>query len=93
MIQARSFWDLNKERCENRKTKECKRRDHKIQLVEEIQKNMRQPNFKALVLALYYYWGDNVSYGLLSENLFQREQQHGGWEHGVTINFYEKNDF
>ena len=79
MIQARFFWDLNKERCENRKTKECKRRDHKIQLVEEIQKNMRQPNFKALVLALYYYWGDNVSYG--------------GWEHGVTINFYEKNDF
>ena len=54
---------------------------------------MRQPNFKALVLALYFYWGDNVSYGLLSENLFQRKQQHGGWEHGVTINFYEKNDF
>ena len=52
------------------KTKECKRRDHK--LVEEIKKNMRKPNFKASVLALYNYWRDRVKYALLSRNLFQR---------------------
>ena len=39
----------------------------KIKLVEEIKKNIRQPNFKALVLVLYYYCGDNVRYGLLSK--------------------------
>ena len=43
---------INKERCGSRKTKECKRCDHKIKLVEEIKKNMQQPNFKTLVLAL-----------------------------------------
>ena len=32
---------ITKERCGSRKTKECKRRDHKIKLVEEISKNMR----------------------------------------------------
>ena len=29
----------SKERCGSRKAKECKRRDHKIKLVEEIKKN------------------------------------------------------
>ena len=48
---------INKERCGSRKTKECKRRDHKIKLVQEIKKNIRQPDFKALVLVLYYYCG------------------------------------
>ena len=62
-----------------------------IKLVEEIKKNIGQPDFKALVLALYYYCWDNVKYGLLSKNLFQRKQQHGSWENFiVAINFYEK---
>ena len=52
---------------------------------------MRQPGFKALVLALCYYCGDKVKYGLLSKKLFQRKQQLGGWENwSVAINFYEK---
>ena len=42
-------------------------KDVMIKLVEEIKKNIRQPNFKALVLGLYYYHGDNVKYGLLSK--------------------------
>ena len=67
----------NKERSGNRKKKEWKIRDHKTKLVEEIKRNIRQSYFKALVLALYYYCGDNVKYGLLSKNLLQRKQQHG----------------
>ena len=44
-----------------------------------------------LVLALYYYCGDNVKYGLFSKNFIERKQKHGGWENlSVTINFYEK---
>ena len=43
------------------KTKECKRRDHKIKLYEKIKKNI-QPDFKTLVLALCYYCGDKVKY-------------------------------
>ena len=42
-------------------------KDVMIKLVKEIKKNIRQPNFKALVLGLYYYHGDNVKYGLLSK--------------------------
>ena len=76
LVKVKNF--TNKERCGSHKTKECKRRDRKIKLFEEIKKNMQQPNFKALVLALYYYCGDKVKYGLLSKNLFQRKQQHGG---------------
>ena len=64
LVKVKNF--INKERCGSRKTKECKRRDHKIK------------SFKALVLALYYYCGDKVKYGLLSKNLFQRKQQHDG---------------
>ena len=60
------------------KTKECKRRDHKIKLYEKIKKNIQQPDFKTLVLALHYYCGDKVKYGLHSKNLFQRKQEHGG---------------
>ena len=50
------------------------------------------PNFKALILAFYcYYCRDNIKYGLFSRNLFQRKQQHGGWENFIgAINFYEK---
>ena len=76
LVKVKNF--INKERCGNRKTKECKIRDHKIKLFEEIKKNIRQPDFKALVLALCYYCGDKVKNGLLSKNLFQRKQQHGG---------------
>ena len=43
---------INEERCGSSKTKECKRCDHKIKWVEEIEKNIRKPNFKVLVLAL-----------------------------------------
>ena len=68
---------INKEGCGSRKTKECKRHDHKIKSVGEI-KNIQQPNFKALVLAFYFYCGNNVKHVLLSNNLFQRKQQHGG---------------
>ena len=32
----------------------------------------------ALVLALHFYCGDNVKYGLLSRHLFQRKNEHGG---------------
>ena len=38
---------INKERFGSRKTKECKRRDHKIKFFEEI-KNIRQPDFEAV---------------------------------------------
>ena len=69
---------INKERFGSRKTKDCKRRDHKIKFFEEIKKSIRQPDLKALVLALYYYCGVKVKYGLLSKNLFQRKQQDGG---------------
>ena len=69
---------INKERCGSRKTKECKRHDHKIKLFEEIKRNIRQHDFKALVLALYCYCRDKVIYGHLSKNLFQRKEQHGG---------------
>lgn len=63
-------------------------------IVEEIKKNIRQHNFKAMVLALYQYCGDNVKYGLLSKNLFQRKQQHGSWESfSFAIKFYENNNF
>ena len=58
---------INKERCGSRITKECKRHDHKIKLVEEIKRNTQQPNFKALVLALFYYCGANIKYGFLSK--------------------------
>ena len=52
---------------------------------------MRQPDFKALVLAFHYYCGDKIKYRLFSKNLFQRKQQHRGWENlSVAINFYEK---
>ena len=57
---------------------EYKRRDHKVKLVEEIKRNIRQPNFKALILTLYYYCRDNLKYGLLAKNLSQRKQEHGG---------------
>ena len=76
LVKVKNF--INKERCGSRKTKERKRRDLKIKLSEEMKKDMRQPDFKALVLALYYYCGDKVKYGLLSKNVFQRKQQHGG---------------
>ena len=57
----------------------------------EIKNNIGQPNFETLVLALCCYCGDNVKYGVLSKILFQRKQQHGGWENlRVTINFYKK---
>ena len=69
---------INKERSGSSKTKECKRRDHEINFFEEIKKNIRQPGFKALVLALYYYCGDKIKYGLFSKNLLQRKQQHDG---------------
>ena len=36
--------------------------------------SIQQPDFKALMLALYYYCGDKVKYGLLSNNLFQKKQ-------------------
>ena len=76
MVNVKNF--INKERRSSCKTKECKRRDHNIKLSEEIKKNIPQPDFKALVLALYYYCRDKVKYGLLSKNLFQRKQQRGG---------------
>ena len=60
------------------KRKTCKRCDHNIKLIEEIKNNIRQSNFEALVLTLYCYCGDNVKYRLLSKNLFQKKQQHGG---------------
>ena len=60
---------LNKERFVSRKTKQYKRCDHRIKLVEEI-KNIRQPNFKTSVLALYYYCADNIKTDF--------SQQHGG---------------
>ena len=69
---------IDKERCSSCKTKESKRRDHNVKLFQEIKKNIRQPDFKALVLSLYYYCGDKVKYWLLSKNLFQRKQQHDG---------------
>ena len=50
LIKAKNL--INKERCGSRKTKECERRDHKIKLVEEIKKNIRQPDFKALVYSI-----------------------------------------
>ena len=56
---------LNRKRCRSCKTKD--KMLHKIKLVEENKKNIRQPNFKALVLVLYYYCGDNVRYELLSK--------------------------
>ena len=63
---------------------------YKIKLFEEIKKNIRHPNLKALALALHYYFGDNVKYRLLSKNLIQRKQQHSGWEDfSVAINFYQ----
>ena len=65
LVKVKNF--INKERCGSRKTKECKRRDHNIKLFEKIKKNIRQPDFKALVLALYYYCGDKVKYGPLSK--------------------------
>ena len=40
--------------------RECKRRDHKIKLVEEIRKVYNSLILKLVVLALYYYCGDNV---------------------------------
>ena len=76
LVKVKNF--ISKERCGSRKTRECKRRDHKIKLFEEIKKNMRQPDFKALILALHYYCGDKVKYRFLSKNLFQRKKQHGG---------------
>ena len=76
LVEVKNF--INKEKCGSRKTKECKRRDHKVKLFEEIKKSIRQPDFKVLILPLYYYCGDKVKYGLLSKNLFQRKQQHGG---------------
>ena len=75
LVKVKNF--INKERCDSRKTKERKRRDHKIKLFEEI-KDMRQPDFKALVLAFHYYCGDKIKYRLFSKNLFQRKQQHRG---------------
>ena len=59
---------------------------YKIKLFEEIKKNIRQPDFKVLVLN-----GDKVKYGRFSKTLFQRKQQHGGSENfRVAMNFYEK---
>ena len=42
-------------------------------------------------IALHCYYGDNVKYGLLSKQLFQRKQQNGGWKNAqVTTKFYKK---
>ena len=42
-------------------------------------------------IALHCYCGDNVKYGLLSKQLFQRKQQNGGWKNAqVTTKFYKK---
>ena len=51
----------------------CKRRNHKIKLVEEIKKNIRQLNFKVLVLELYCFCVDNVKYRLLSKKTSSKE--------------------
>ena len=41
-----------------------------------------------MVLELHFYWGDNVKYGLLSKDLFQRKQYYGDWKNlKVTTNF------
>ena len=89
LVKVKNF--ISNKRCGSRKTKECKRRDHKTKLFEDIKKNIRQADFKALVLPLCYYCGDKVKYGLPSKNLFQRKQQHDGQEYfSVAINFYEK---
>ena len=44
-----------------------------------------------MVLALQWYCGDNVKYGLLSKHLFQRKLQYGWWNNlKVTTNFNKK---
>ena len=66
---------ITKERYGSRKTKKCKRCDHKIKLVEGIKKNIQQSNFKVSGLALYCYCGDTVKYGLLSLSLSKKMSQ------------------
>ena len=40
-----------------------------------------------MVLALHCYSGDTKKkYGLLSNHLFQREQEHGGWKEPTSSN-------
>ena len=40
---------INKEKCGSCKTKKCKRCDHKIKFVSEIERNIQQLNLEALV--------------------------------------------
>ena len=58
---------INEEKCGS-----CKPKEQKIKFVEEIKNNIGHPNFETLVLVLYRHCGDNIEYGLLSKNLFQR---------------------
>ena len=41
---------------------ECKRRDYKIHLVEEIKKNIRQPNFKAFIVSIVLRDGSRINF-------------------------------
>lgn len=40
--------------------------------------DMQMLHFAALVLTLYCYYADKKK-GLLSNHLFQKKQEHGGW--------------
>ena len=51
---------------------ECKKRNHKIKLVQKFSKlNIQHPYFETLVLPLHCYCRDNMKYIFLSKDLFK----------------------
>ena len=62
-------------RIKTTKWKSLKKRNHKVKMVKKIQNkyNIRQLCFETLLLALHYYSGDNVKYGILAKHLLQRK--------------------
>ena len=62
----------------HKKREQCKKRNHRSNLFRTFNKYIiRQLFLETLVLVLHCGCGDNVKYGLLSERLFQRKQEHG----------------
>ena len=77
---------IYKEKYMSCKTKDRKKRNHKISyesLSSKVYNSLIQGSFtsllcfETLVLAMHCYCGDNVKYQLLSKHMFQRKQHYG----------------
>ena len=82
---------IYKEKCEtvSVKVKECKKRYKKVSYesfssIYNYTITLFWNLALVLVLALHWYFGDNVKYRLISKHLFQRKGQYGGCKN-ITV--------